>query len=130
MYKEIKIEIEQETNIEQDKICRILDSFINDDFNFDIDENFLEIRLRTLDFNFFQINIQKYLTNGVLSQNSKVVIQKMLDAISSIGSYGIRGNKRVYVDFDKERKVQNRKEKVIKRQQFFYARDNNLALLN
>ncbi len=43
------------------------------------------------------------------------VINDFVGAIDRIGSYGLRGGKRVYVGFNKERKVKNRKEKSEKR---------------
>jgi len=130
MYKNINFKISDESHIEQEKIFKLLDAFICEDFNFDFNENLVEIQLKTLDFNSFQKYIKTTLLNGVLNEDSKEVVQKILDSISSIGSYGLKGSKRVYVDYDKERKVQNRKEKEAKRQQFFYAKDNNFSKIN
>ena len=42
-------------------------------------------------------------------------IDDFVGAVDRIGSYGLRGGKRVYVDFNEERKVKNRKEKSEKR---------------
>ena len=49
----------------------------------------------------------------------------VLQKIESIKSYGIRSGRRLYVDYNKERKVVNRTGKEAKRGQFFYALDHN-----
>ena len=43
------------------------------------------------------------------------LIDDFVEAVDGIGSYALQGGKRVYVDFNKERKVRNRKEKSGKR---------------
>jgi DNA modification methylase len=42
----------------------------------------------------------------------------------------LKNGKRVYVDYNKERKVQNRKEKEEKRQQFYYTKGSNFSKTN
>src|SRR3989338_10858875 len=55
---------------------------------------------------------------------------RVLDRIEKIKSYGLKSGKRLYVDYDKERKVKGRKDKVKDRGAFFYAQDNLFCLKN
>jgi hypothetical protein len=65
-----------------------------------------------------------------LNDNSKKIVQAILNSITNIKSYGLKSGKRVYVDYNNERKVQNRKEKKEKRQQFYYTKGNNFSTTN
>ena len=59
-------------------------------------------------------------------------LQGIIRQVESVRSYGVNGNKRLYVGFNAERKVANRKEKERERGKHYYAhgrgfhRDNNL----
>ena len=48
-------------------------------------------------------------------------VREIIKAIDSIKAYGIKSGKRNYVDYNKERKVQNRSHKEQKRGQFYYT---------
>jgi len=130
MLKEIIVPLENDSLIEKSKIISLFDSFFNDEFSFDFSENKAEIQLGSLDFNMFQITVNKVIGNGTLNEHSKLVVKQILDTITNIKSYGLKNGKRVYVDYNNERKVQNRKEKEIKRQQFYYTKDNNFSKTN
>ena len=51
----------------------------------------------------------------------------ILSQILSIGSYGIRYGKRIYIGYADERKVPDRKEKVATRGLHYYTRDNDFS---
>lgn len=61
---------------------------------------------------------------------SRKIIQDVVTSIERIKSYGINGNKRNYVDYNKERKVKNRKTKETRRTQYYYAQDNTFSQTN
>jgi len=130
MVKEIILPVENDVLVEKTKIIALFDSFFNDDFSFDFVGNQTEIRLVSLDFNLFQQTTNKILSNDSLNDDSKKAVQNILDSITNIRSYGLKNRKRVYVDYNKERKVQNRKEKEEKRQQFFYTKGNDFSKTN
>jgi len=130
MVKEIKIPIENACLIEKNKIINLFDSFFDDEFSFDFSDNNAEIQLVSLDYNLFQNTTKNVLSNGALNDYSKIAVQSILDAITNIKSYGLKSGKRVYVDYNNERKVQNRKEKEEKRQQFYYTKNNNFTKTN
>ena len=73
---------------------------------------------------------------AVLSDATKAVVatfgdshavSAILPAVSRIGSYGVSGSKRQYVDYNKERKVRDRKEKERRRGKHYYAADHTFA---
>jgi DNA modification methylase len=54
----------------------------------------------------------------------------LLAQVLSIGSYGIRYGKRIFIGYADERKVSERKEKVAARGLFYYATDHEFSPLN
>lgn len=58
------------------------------------------------------------------------LISEITAAIEKIKSYGIKSGKRLYVDYNKERKVKNRVQKEEKRGQFYYARGHEFSETN
>ncbi len=55
---------------------------------------------------------------------------KIVDEVESVGSYGIRGRKRVFVDYNRERKVVGRRTKEARRGKHFYAKDHPFERAN
>ncbi len=86
-----------------------------DDVYFLNDNNNVKIFLNKLDFKKFNEDINNIIQENNLAKRNKNFLIKILDNINSIKSFGLKGNKRVYVGYNKERKVKNRKEKEINR---------------
>ena len=91
----------------------------------------------TLDIRLLKKNIQglsdkNNFLNGDTSESQKAgdILQAIFDEVSKVGSYGIKSGKRQYVDFNIERKVQNRKGKEKNRTQYDYAQDNGFSEVN
>jgi len=91
----------------------------------------------TLDVRLLRRNIEAYksldLFSGNDSNNSSKageILRIIYDEVSKIGSYGVKSGKRQYVDFNVERKVQNRKGKEKNRSQYYYAQENNFSEIN
>ena len=55
---------------------------------------------------------------------------RILERIEEVGSYGISNGKRVYVGYDQERKVADRKKKELRRGRHYYANDADFDALN
>jgi L-rhamnose mutarotase len=75
-------------------------------------------------FDFSQLNVTKY------KKNHNVVYNEFLDKIANIKSYGLKNGKRVFNNYNSERKVSNRLKKVEKRlgyKEFFkeFSKTNN-----
>ena len=100
MIKEISIPIENDYLVEKNEIVNLFSAFFNDEFSFDFVDNSAEIQLTALDYNQFQYTADKILRNGALNENSKKVVQNILDSITNIKSYGLRSGKRVYASAD------------------------------
>ncbi len=91
--------------------------FPREDFYTVKHSNGIEIKIR-------QINISDLyqFTNFIANGNdTKKVITKITNAIENIRSYGIHGNKRLYVNYNTERKVINRKKKEHERGKHYYS---------
>ena len=91
----------------------------------------------TLDVSLLRRNIEALQSLDLFSGNgsnnsSKVgeILRIIYDEVSKIGSYGVKSGKRQYVDFNLERKVQNRKDKEKNRSQYYYAQKNNFSEAN
>lgn len=64
-------------------------------------------------------------TNG-----SEGFAEAVFDAVDSIGSYGLKGSKRMFVGYNAERKVRSRKVKEKNRSKHYYANDNDFSRKN
>jgi len=60
----------------------------------------------------------------------KHLLEKILSSIENIKSYGLKSRKRVYVGYNEERKVKNRKLKEAIRGKYYYAKDNKFSTKN
>ncbi|CUS98755.1 DNA-methyltransferase [Candidatus Chrysopegis kryptomonas] len=88
--------------------------FPKEDIFFTIEQGKIIVFLRQIDLKEFEGKARDF-------TSIKEVIDEILRRIHSIKSYGIKNGKRVYVDYDKERKVKLRKEKEEERGKYFYA---------
>lgn len=91
----------------------------------------------TLDVKLLKKNIEILTKKDLFSSNGASELEKageilklILDEVGKIGSYGIKSGKRQYVDFNAERKVQNRKGKEKNRSQYYYAQENDFSETN
>jgi len=84
----------------------------------------------SLHFMLAQLNIAKYrkFLDGL--SISTDLINKIFDVVNSIGSYGLKRNKRLFYGYDGERKVVNRKTKEQNRSKHYYANDHNFSKVN
>lgn len=130
IYKEIVIEFPKELNLrEQSILNNLFHQFEKEEVTYQIIGNEIVIFLNSLDFDNFKEILKKEITSESTSNLSELlglIIQK----IESIKSYGIKGKKRIYSGYDKERKVKDRKQKELSRNQFYYANANNFSEVN
>ena len=129
-YKPIEINIDRElTSQEIDIISDLENIFPKSDFYFIKNRVSLIFNLREIDLSFFQNKLNK-LMNTYQINGSDNIFTQLLDHIKNIKSYGLKGNKRLYVDYNKERKVKNRKAKEAERGVYYYAQDHNFSKKN
>jgi hypothetical protein len=124
-YIELKMNIDNpldNNEIEAISLCN--QNFPKKDFYFEIKDDVLYTYTK-------QIDLEKLLSYIVKSDiDSNSILYSIYEQINNIGSYGIKGGKRVFVGYNKERKVANRKSKEEERNKFFYARDNKFSKIN
>lgn len=114
-----------------DGIEEIIDAFNN---NFNRNDVYLIIKKGKLILNIKEIDLDKIKVffNKI---NKKInidinIMQIIIEKINSIKSYGLKNGKRNFVDYNKERKVKERKNKTIKRGQYYYAIGNDFIKKN
>lgn len=123
MYKEISINYKNNLNHQDiSTIKQFNNSFDENEVKIDYIDNKIKIMLKEIDINKLK-NIIKEPSNNT----NKDIYDDILKSIEGVKSYGLKGNKRKYVDYNKERKVTNRKEKELKRNQYYYAKDNQFS---
>lgn len=125
-YKIIEIDRNLE-NKELKIIKEIEEKFPKKDFFFQIEGNKVFFNLNTIDLDSFKNCINTLLEKYNYFPKDNNIFLEIIEKIESIRSYGIKGGKRVYVDYNKERKVQNRQKKILQRGMYFYALDNNFT---
>ena len=88
-----------------------------------LNEESLHIMLKQLDM----IKYREFLDGLNISTD---LTNKAFDIIDSIGSYGLKGSKRLFSGYNAERKVINRKAKEQSRSKHYYANDHNFSKVN
>lgn len=89
----------------------------------------------TLDLRLLEKDVRD-LTEGSLlfvpenTQKAAQLLKTIYDSVYKIRSYGIKNGKRQYVDYNAERKVQNRGRKEQSRAQYYYAQDHAFSPTN
>jgi len=129
-YKEIFFPIGKKLSLKEEGIIKnLFNKFPESEITFDLSDEQLTVFLNTLDIKMFKEEITKI----SVENNSSIVTQLLLEVtknIESIKSYGFKNNKRVYVGYNKERKVKDRKSKEANRNQYYYANDNEFSKIN
>ncbi len=97
------------------------------DIYYEIVNKELVVNLRQLDFSNFKSNVEKLTKNY---NGSSELLLRLLENIAAIKSYGLKGKKRLYVEYNKERKVKDREKKELKRGMFFYAANSDFSQIN
>jgi DNA modification methylase len=129
MTEYISIKIEGAiTNQSLSILHQLFSLFPKEDIYFELTNNGLVVHLRELDFLSFKRNIQLLVKNS--NSDTTELLNSILYNIEKIKSYGLKGRKRLYVGYNKERKVKNREEKEIIRGKYYYARDHKFSKQN
>ncbi len=129
-HKPIEIKLERELLDQEKNVIKELEkNFPKTDFFFEIGKSNLIFNLREIDLNLFENTLNKLFKKYDLDEKDNIFIQ-ILESIRKIKSYGIKGNKRLYVGYNKERKVKDRKAKEMRRGAYYYARDHDFSKKN
>lgn len=126
-YKQIKLSGDHSLHASVSDAIDTLNSHFNpDDFFVTTSGDELDVWLRQVN-----VNDLSEATRKVSRQfGDETAMSEILEAVESIKSYGINGNKRLYVGYNSERKVVDRKLKEQRRGKHYYANDNGFTKLN
>lgn len=74
--------------------------------------------------------LQEFIESKKREREKFEFLSDILTKIENIKSYGLKSGKRNYIDYNKERKVKNRKNKEKNRGQYYYAKNHNFSKQN
>ncbi|EQB64289.1 MAG: DNA methylase N-4/N-6 protein [candidate division Zixibacteria bacterium RBG-1] len=111
-----------------DKIEQVFSLFPKEDIFLESSRKGLVIYLHQLNFTDFEKNFKTL--SDTSDKRISELLNSILNNIKKIKSYGLKGNKRLYVGYNKERKVKGRKEKEKERGIYYYTKGNNFSKKN
>ena len=122
-FKEITINLDSELDAAETMALEELNSYFKpNDFYVTIDQSELTVNLRLLDLQ--QFSLIKNTVESDFGQEVGKILNEIENSIQSIKSYGIKNGKRLYINYNNERKVKNMVVKEGRRGKYFYALNN------
>jgi DNA modification methylase len=112
----------------KDILLKFFSDFSKEDIFFNTVDNKLIVFVRQLDFSYFRSKIFQF--SKVYPKNEIRILENIAENIEKIRSYGLKGEKRIYIGYNRERKVKDRKKKEIERGKFYYAKDHRFSKIN
>jgi DNA modification methylase len=109
---------------------------MNDHFSkksvfFEIKNHHIVLNLHSLDLDSFEQQVRKAIIDakktGPVHEDE---FEEILRKIEGIGSYGLKAGRRIYTGYNKERKVRNRPDKILRRNSCYYALNHNFSEKN
>ena len=126
-YKEIVFPIPTKLNLkEKAYLKKIFKRFPENEITYDISDEQFTLFLKSIDIQQFQNELDK-IQREIKSSSLLVLFEAVMKKIYSIKSYAIKNNKRIYVGYNNEIKVKDKKAKETNRQQYFYTSGNNFS---
>ena len=126
-YKKIIIPLETD-NRHLLVLSRFFSHFSPEDIFFRTIDNKLIVFVKKIDFSYFLYKIRQY--SRKYTEEEICILNQIADRIKEIKSYGLKGKKRLYIGYNKERKVKDRKKKEIERGKFYYTRGHQFCRTN
>lgn len=116
----IELKIANNNINNKDKFIKETNSFFNNrDLYLEKKDDDILLFLNSIDMD----ELNEFVKND---PNKKV----LKETINEHKSYGVKSGKKIFVDYNKERKVKNRKKKEAKRGKYFYAKDHDFSKNN
>ena len=130
-YKEIVLSIDENLNLRDDSILNSLFyKFPEDEITYDLSDKEFTLFLNSVDIELLVSRIDNIKNDSAPSKTLTNLLDAIVANINSIKSYGLKDSKRVYVGYNKERKVKDRKAKEQNRNQYYYASDSKFSSTN
>lgn len=121
-YKLIEIEVPNGLNDREIELVNSINrQYEREDFFIEFDSSKIMVHINQLNLDKFMDSISDFYCD------ESSIFHQIYDRIVSMGGYGIKDGKRIFVDYDKERKVTHRKVKEGRRSKFFYAKDSGFS---
>lgn len=105
-------------------LVQLNNAFNPDDFHVILNGENMEVWLRQVDLNELRDAVARTTRNHLAQEGT---LSGIFEAVEGVKSYGINGSKRLYVGYNRERKVVGRKEKERQRGKYFYAQANGFS---
>ena len=104
-------------------VATLNEYFDPDDFVATITDGLVEVWVRQVD-----MTTLTHATQAATAVHEDMDLpDRILSAVAEIGSYGLNGNKRLYVGYNRERKVVGRRKKEALRGKHYYAQSTDFA---
>lgn len=130
-YKEIVISIDENLNLrDNSNLNSLFYKFPEDEITYDLLDKEFRLFLNSVDIELLVNRIDNIKNDSAPSKTLINLLDAIVANINSIKSYGLKDSKRVYVGYNKERKVKDRKAKEQNRNQYYYAFDNKFSSTN
>ena len=135
-FKVLEFEVEHSLVANQKLLKYVLDSFNNrfkpNELRIFCNENILKLWLREVSIDYLDDAIERVSESLTEEFGADVAsrvgtIREIQNRVHNIKSYGLHGNKRLFVGYNKERKVLERKSKESRRGKHFYANDHSFS---
>ena len=127
-YRIIEEELNRSLSSKELAMIRELEKkFSGKDFFFHVENSKVIFHLNSIDLGAFKNCINDLSRRYEYFPEDKNIFWEIVTKIENIKSYGIKAGKRIYVDYYKERKVQNRRQKILQRGMYFYAVSNDFT---
>lgn len=129
-YKTIRLDLKRELCREEIKCIEGINAdFSKEDIYLNSTNNEIITNIHAVDLMSLKNYVRTMSNRYALESNSNPFFE-IIREIEDIRSYGIKGKKRIYVDYNKERKVKNREQKSAKRESYFYANEHSFNTEN
>ncbi len=129
-YRTLEIALETGlTRAERELLRDLSRAFSRDDIILECEEDRLLVHLRALDLELFADTVEELARKHGLEGGAPLPC-RLTESIERVGSYGIQGRKRDFVDYNKERKVKQRRKKEQARGPYYYAREGSFSREN
>ncbi len=129
-YKEIFIPMKSELNARDKYVLEnVFAKFPENELTYDLSDGGFTLFLNSIDIVLLSDSISQAKTESI-SDTLILLLDNILDKINAIKSYGVKNNKRVFVGYNRERKVKNRKTKEQNRNQHYYTKNNDFQIEN
>lgn len=127
-YKTIEVENKKISEEKTEELIKAFSAVLpHEEAYFEHGDCKIRAHIRELDLLAFKHIVRNLAKEYELKENP---FNQIVEKIEKIGSYGIKGEKRIFVGYNKERKVRNRNDKEKKRGIYFYAQDNEFNTKN